>query len=170
MTSLPPSTLSTTGAYTSMPATTDAWQYQNPTTLPSNTTIQQNSTLAPADQVPVLGKPIIIDRRELTPSSSSFQAPSLTPTNTGVQGIHPIRDPNPDLRWDNRQPAPSAEDQIAAAPTRSRWDYSPVRLASHTQTTLDAVSSEGRSYQGELQIAPAAPRIESVNSAWQNVN
>lgn len=171
VTGLPPTTLTTNGGYTVIPGTVGpSSYYQTPTTLPAETGVPQNSTLAPADQVPVLGKPIIIDRREITPSSSSFQAPALNPSNTGTQNIRPIQDPNPGMRWDNRDPAPHVEDQTASAPTRQRFDYSPVRLASHTQTVLDSVQSGPRTYRGELQIAPAAPRVEQVNTAWKNAN
>jgi hypothetical protein len=115
-----------------------------------------------------LGKPIIIDRREITPDSSYFQAPALSPTNTGLQGVRPIRDPNPSLRWDNRAPTPVIEDQTAAAPTRRRWEYSPVRLASHSESVSSLTApTEPNVYRGELQIES---RAEQVNSAWKNLD
>lgn len=146
--------------------------YQSAPTAASPYT-QENSMATPADQVPALGKPIIIDRREITPDSSSFQAPALTPsnTNTGMQGVRPIRDPNPGLRWDNRAPATPLEDQTAAVPTRQRWDYSPVRLASHTQVVpVEPAQAGDRVVRGDLQIESPPSVGEQVNAAWKNLD
>ena len=173
-TALPDATLSTGGSYTVSPTMQTAPYYQSsPAPATAAPYLQDNSTLTPADQVPALSKPIIIDRREITPDSSSFQAPALTPanTNTGLQGVRPIRDPNPGLRWDNRAPAPNLEDQTAAAPTRRRWEYSPVRLASHTQgDPVASTQAEPQIYRGDLQIESGQPRTESINAAWKNLD
>jgi hypothetical protein len=168
-TTLPQNTLTPNGTYSSLPVVVDSNSYIQSSPSPAiGSGVQNGSTLVPADQVPTLGKPIIIDRREITPDSSSFQAPALTPTNTGLQGVRPIRDPNPSLRWDNRAPAPNIEDQTAAAPTRRRWDYSPIRLASHTEGASNLTpTAEPREYRGELQIES---RGEQVNSAWKNLD
>ncbi len=170
---LPPATLSTSGSYTMTPQTIETAPYYQSAPAATSPYIQDNATAVPADQVPALGKPIIIDRREITPDSSSFQAPALTPsnTNTGLQGVRPIRDPNPGLRWDNRAPAPNLEDQTAAAPTRQRWDYSPVRLASHTQVVpVEPAQAGGRVVRGNLQIESRKSAVEQVNSAWKNLD
>jgi hypothetical protein len=163
---LPDATLSPSGSYTVAPTTVESSPYYQsappPTVSPS---------LTPADQVPSLGKPIIIDRREITPQSSTFQAPALTPTNTGLQGIRPIVDPNPGLRWDNKAPATNLDDQTAAAPTRRRWEYSPVRLANFTQIEpVTPSSNETRMVRGELRIESRQTNPEPVNAAWKNLN
>jgi hypothetical protein len=164
---LPPNTLSTNGNYTSLPTIVESSPIYQSSPAAIGSGVPNGATLAPADQVPTLGKPIIIDRREIVPDSSSFQAPALTPTNTGLQGVRPIRDPHPNLRWDNRPAEPNVEDQTAAAPTRKSWDYSPIRLASHTQRETLTAPGEPKIYRGELQIeAPA----QQVNSAWKNVD
>lgn len=161
-----PSTSLSNNGFTIAPGTFDAANVlQTAPPQATNPILQNNSTLAPADQVPALGKPIIIDRREITPDSSSFQVPTLTPTNTGMQGVRPMQDPNPGLRWDNRAPTTSVDDQTAAAPTRQRWDYSPVRLASYTHQV--DVAAEPRSYRGELRIEAQA---DQVNAAWKNLD
>lgn len=170
---LPDATLATNGTYTVSPSTTVPPYYQSAPATTTSPYLQNNTTITPADQAPVLGKPIIIDRREIVPDSSSFQAPALTPsgTNTGLQGVRPIRDPNPGLRWDNRAPATNPEDQTASAPTRRRWDYSPVRLASHTEAhSVDSTSGELKTVRGDLQIESRPANADQVNAAWKNLD
>jgi hypothetical protein len=170
-TTLPPATLSTSGSFTLAPQAIQSTPFDQSAPAATSPYIQENSTAVPADQVPALGKPIIIDRREITPDSSSFQAPALTPSNTGLQGVRPIQDPNPGLRWDNRAPAPNLDDQTAAVPTRQRWEYSPVRLASHTQVIpVDPAREGSRVVRGDLQIESRQSAVEQVNSAWKNLD
>ena len=167
---LPQATLSPAGTYTVAPTNVEMSPYyqQTPATSPNMT---------PADQVPTIGNGVLIDRREITPQGSSFQAPLLNPsnTNTGLQGVRPIRDPNPGLRWDNQAPgqAPitNIEDQTASAPTHRRWEYSPVRLASHLQlVAAPQATTQPQVYRGSLQVDSPQPRVEKVNSAWTNLN
>jgi hypothetical protein len=159
---LPQNGFATGSAYTGTPTIIESSpQYQNYQTAPG----LAPSQTAPADQVPALGKPIIIDRREITPQSSTFQSPSNT--NTGLQGIRPIRDPNPQLRGNQYVPVTPTDDLTAQAPTRQRWDYSTVRLAGYSQPSGDAPQT----YQGQIYVESQPPAADpSVNSAWRNMD
>ena len=170
MPTLPQATLSPNGTYTVAPTNVEMSPYYQPTPATS-------PNMTPADQVPSIGNGVLIDRREITPQGSSFQAPPLTPsnTNTGLQGVRPIRDPNPGLRWDNQAPAQAPntvlEDQTASAPTHRRWEYSPVRLASHLQSVeAPQATTQPQIYRGSLQVDSPQRRVEKVNSAWTNLN
>jgi hypothetical protein len=163
---LPQGTLSTNGTYTVAPSGLDAAPYYQNNSIQS---APQTGTPTPADQVPSLGQPIIIDRREITPQSSVLQPPPLTPTNTGLQGVRPIRDPNPGLRWDNQAPPTDLEDLTASALTRRSFDYSPIRLASHIQVVADPAPAVAQSYRGTLRVEGQAPAT-NVNSAWKNAD
>jgi hypothetical protein len=164
-TMLPNATLSPGGTYTITPNATESTPYYQPAPVTSPSTL-------PADQVPSLGnRPILLERREVTNQSSTFQAPPLMPTNTSLQGVRPIRDPNPQMRWNQQAPPSQIQDQTAAAPTHRRWEYSPVRLASHTQIEpVERSVVEPREYRGDLNIESRQPGNPQANSAWRNAN
>ncbi len=75
------------------------------------------------------------------------------------------------MRWDNEQPTSApVEDQTASLPTRQRWNYSPVRLASYTESGREqpAAVTENRGdlqIVGDVQIVPQSVR---ANSQWKS--
>ena len=84
------------------------------------------------------------------------------------------------MRWDNQVQPPTMilEDKTAGTPTRQRWDYSPVKLASYQQPVDDVQLDEQttQEFYADVQIesratdpqdSPLLPP-QQVNSHWKS--
>jgi hypothetical protein len=88
------------------------------------------------------------------------------------------------MRWENQQNAPaSLQDQTAENPTRQRFDYSPVRLASHQEDAAAESSTAVASgeFHGSLSVTAGnrqsqatatktAATPSNANSRWQTAS
>ncbi|MGI9515964.1 MAG: hypothetical protein ACR2NP_02865 [Pirellulaceae bacterium] len=155
-----------------------------PVVTAPTTTVTPGTTYAPyyqstpnaADQQPTLApvetqRPPII----LNESSSSTTWPTqIQPTQpVTTMNITPIQDPNPAARWNNNAPQLlNPFNKSASAPSVERWNYSPVRLASHEEPALHTPAAlerpAPREHVGSIDDVPvrdvSRPR---VNEGWR---
>lgn len=143
--------------YGSFPTTT--------TTMPS-AAMPNSAVPTPADSVPAIQgvnpqsmqRPVI-EQLQATPAGSSYYPPANSPPAN--------------LQTSTSTAVPSSGDAREVA--RQAWSYSPVRLASYEQPSIESkavapVSAEQQVIKGQWHLKPKGNSASELNSAWSSVN